>query len=124
MSADVKFPELEQICKSIHVDSSQMSMNVHDQLFIARIFDMHYNSLLDDLQKEIKTLYNTQTKDLAEVILTYHNDHIREIKKVVSGIKSMNSRLSKVEKNVRKHERQIGCIIEVIKELHGKDIRA
>jgi len=124
MSADVKFPELEQICKSIHVDSSQMSMNVHDQLFIARIFDMHYNSLLDDLQKEIKTLYNTQTKDLAEVILTYHNDHIREIKKVVSGLKSMSSKLSKVEKSVRKHERQIGSIIEVIKELHGKDIRA
>lgn len=123
MSADVKFPELEQICKSIHVDSSQMSMNVHDQLFIARIFDMHYNSLLDDLRKEIKLLYDKQTKDLAEVIVTYHNDHIKEIKRISSGIKVTNGRLSKIEKSVRKHERQIGSIIEVIKELHGKEIK-
>jgi len=123
MPADVKFPELEQICKSIHVDSSQMSMNVHDQLFIARIFDMHYNSLLDDLRKEIKLLYDKQTKDLAEVIVTYYNDHIKEIKRISSGIKVTNGRLSKIEKSVRKHERQIGSIIEVIKELHGEEIK-
>jgi len=98
-------------------------MNVHDQLFIARIFDMHYNSLLDDLRKEIKLLYDKQTKDLAEVIVTYHNDHIKEIKRISSGIKVTNGRLSKIEKSVRKHECQIGSIIEVIKELHGKEIK-
>jgi peptidoglycan hydrolase CwlO-like protein len=122
MSADVKFPELDQLCKSLHVDSSQMSLNIHDQLFVARIFDMHYNSLLDDLGSQIKDLYEKQTKDLAEVIITYHKDHMTEIRKLTSGVKAMDRRLGSVEKEIAKHERQIHCLRKAIEELHNKDI--
>ena len=122
MSAETKFPELDRICKAVHVDSSQMSLNVHDQLFIARIFDMHYNSLLSEIGENIKELYDKQTSDLAEVILANHKDHLREIRKLTLGIRHVSKRIEDAEREIIKHEMQIDCIKKVIKELHGKNI--
>lgn len=122
MSDNKKYPELEAVYKKIHVDSSHMSLNIHDQLFVKRVLDMHYGSFFDEVKKHLNDLYELQTKDLAEVIVTYHNDHLREMRQITDNMELISDKLRKVESNVARHARDIRCIKRVLRELHGKEI--
>lgn len=122
MSDPLRIEEVHQLCQTLHVDSSQMSLNIHDQIFISRVLNMHYEAFFEDIHTKIKELYEKQTKDLAEVIINYHNDHIKEIRKLSGCVNIIQTKVNKLQKDVSKHDRQIHNLKKVIEEIHHKEI--
>lgn len=104
-------------------DREKMSLNVHDQVFISRVLDFHYQSILErvaeDVSKVVASKYDEQTASLAEVVMASHRDHMREVDKVLDLIVKMNKKVNTMSRKINCHTKNIQKLKKVIEDIHN-----